>query len=293
MYLGIDVGGTKIAAALVGDDGSVHRKTRQPIDQSSDRSAIEQLRHVIVGFAGDVLEGIGVGVPGIADQENKTVWAPHVKGWNRIPLQAELQKGLGVAVVIESDRNTAVLGEYLFGASRGKEDVVFLILGTGIGAGILSSGRLLRGAHDIGGAVGWIPVCFRGTLHHFEEVAAGPAIERIAGQELGQEYRLPELAERARRGEEKTEQVFREVGEVIGQVVAVLVSTLNPQQIVLGGGASNAWDLMRNSAERAWRRWSQPIAVHQVEVVVSSLGENAGILGAAAAVRHQEQEVVK
>lgn len=290
MFLGIDVGGTKVAAALVRAGGRLAGKMRRPVDQSSSRSAVEQLESIIDTFTSAQLRGIGVAVPGIADQKTQTVWAPNIRGWEHIRLQEQLQKRARVPVSVESDRNTAVLGEVLFGAAKGKEDVIFLILGTGIGAGILAGGELVRGAHDIGGAVGWMPVCFQGKIQHFESVAAGPGIEKLAEKMLGVPCRLPYLAAQARRGDDQARGIFREVGTVIGQALSALVSTFNPELIVLGGGVSQSWDLMKASAGRALRQWSQPIARNQVRVVVSRLGEEAGILGAAAAARHRLED---
>ena len=284
MLLGIDVGGTKLAAALVDDAGRVLEKRREPVDQTHNRSVVEQLRRVIDSFKEP--EAIGVCVPGIADSRNKTVWAPNIKGWDHIPL-AELLAGCTPApVVIESDRNAAVLGEALYGAAVGKTDVVFLIIGTGIGAGILVGGRILRGARDVGGAVGWIPVWTEDEKRHFEDVAAGPAIEREAHELFHLEgCKLPELLELARGGHERVQHLFSVAGTAIGQVLSTLVSTFNPEMIVLGGGVSHAWDVLAPSALETMNLWSQPIAVRQVEIVVSGLGEDAGILGAAAAAR--------
>jgi predicted NBD/HSP70 family sugar kinase len=143
----------------------------------------------------------------------------------------------------------------------------------------------LRGAYDIGGAVGWIPVFQDGVVRHFEEVAAGPGVERQAREVLQCTDALPALAQSARAGSQPLIDLFARVGERIGEVLSIFVSTFNPEIIVLGGGVSQAWDLFGLTALQAMRRWSQPISVEQVEVAVSQLGEDAGILGAAAAVR--------
>lgn len=290
MFLGIDVGGTKIAAALVSEEGDLVGKIREPIDQSSKGSAVEQLCRLIGQFQISGVQGVGVGIPGIADQKQKLVWAPNVRGWDHIPLEAQLQNVAHVLVTVESDRNTAILGELLFGAARGKRDVLFLIMGTGIGAGILAGGRLVRGSADIAGAVGWVPVNFENRSEHFEDIASGPGIERLATRlyGLGLETRLPDLVQRARDGHPVRE-LFAQIGSVVGQALSVFVSTFNPELIVLGGGVSNAWDLMEETARTAMERWSQPIAVKQVQIVVSALGEDAGILGAAAAAMHKEE----
>ena len=281
MFLGIDVGGTKLAAGLVSDNGTITERRRQSIDQSNEQSAVRQITAIIESY-GQVPEGIGVCIPGIADHRRNTVWAPNIKGWNHIRLAELLSAGCSCPLVVESDRNAAVLGEVLYGCAQGKRDVVFLILGTGIGAGVLSGGQLVRGANDIGGAVGWIPVCLRGQRRHFEDIAAGPAIESSALEFFHQRTTLPELAALARNGNRAVLELFEIAGEAIGLVLSMFVSIFNPELIVVGGGVSACWDLLSLSALREMRLWAQPIGVSQVDVVVTQLGEDAGILGAAA-----------
>lgn len=284
MFLGIDVGGTKLAAGLVSDNGTIRERRRESIDQSDDESAVRQIISLIKGY-GHSPQGIGVCIPGIADHKRNTVWAPNIKGWNHIRLLEQLSEVSPCPVVVESDRNAAVLGEVLYGCARGKRDVLFLILGTGIGAGVLSGGQLVRGSNDIGGAVGWLPVCSRGQRRHFEDISAGPAIENAAMGLFRQRASLPELASLARHGNRAVLELFETAGEAIGLVLSVFVSVFNPELIVVGGGVSACWDLLSLSALPEMRLWGQPIAVSQVEVAVSQLGEDAGILGAAAVAR--------
>lgn len=284
MFLGIDVGGTKLAAGLVSDDGTITERRREPIDQSDEQSAIRQIIDLIQGY-GQAFDGIGICVPGIADHKNGTVWAPNIKGWDHVPLPELLSRHFSRPLAVESDRNAAVLGEVLYGCAQGKRDVVFLILGTGIGAGIVSGGQLVRGSNDIGGAVGWIPVCLRGRRRHFEDIAAGPAIEKSAVELFHQRVGLPELAVLARNGNRAVLDLFEVAGEAIGLVLSMVTSIFNPELIVVGGGVSACWDLLALSALPEMRLWAQPIGISQVEVVVSQLGEDAGILGAAAVVK--------
>jgi len=122
---------------------------------------------------------------------------------------------------------------------------------------------------------------------HFEDVAAGPAIEREAHELFHLEAcKLPQLLELARSGHTRVQELFASAGKAVGQVLSILISTFNPEMIVLGGGVSHAWDVLAPSALETMNLWSQPIAVRQVQIVVSALGEDAGILGAAAAAKH-------
>jgi glucokinase len=287
MYLGVDVGGTKIAAAAVDEAGHLTGRIREPVNQTGEESTIDQLERIIAGFGSHPLQGIGVCVPGIADRRAGTVWAPNIRGWDHIPLQERLQRGAAVPVTVESDRNAAVLAELFFGAAQGKDDVLVLIVGTGIGAGILAGGRLVRGSRDVAGAVGWLPVPGEEGVKRFEEIAAGPAIEKAAARRTGFHRGLPELADALRAGEQALREDFDRAGEAIGVVLASLISVFNPELIVVGGGVSSVWPLLEKPARRALRQWSQPVAVDQVGVSVSPLGQDAGILGAAAAARRQ------
>lgn len=288
MYLGIDVGGTKIAAGLVGKSGRVARFHSEATDQSESGAAVAQLIRLIQQYASDRPEAAGIGIPGIAEENGSRVWAPNIRGWDFIPLHQRLAAAADFPITVESDRNTAVLGELLYGSARGCTDAVYVILGTGIGVGIVSEGRLIRGRHGIAGAAGWIPVVFDGALAHFEDVAAGPAISRHALRR-----RLTgdtaELVRLARDGDPDARTLFREVGDAVGQALAVLVSLLDPQLIILGGGVSQSWDLMCESAMPGMQTWAQPEAVKKVRVELSRLGVHAGILGAAAAAQQQEE----
>lgn len=282
-FLGIDVGGTKIAAGLVNRVGRIEDFRSEPTDQSADDSVVRQLHRLLQEYAtAEQVAAAGIGIPGIADPVSGLVWAPNLRGWDYIPLHRQLAGASGLPIVIESDRNTAVLGELRYGGARRCSDVVYLILGTGIGAGIFSGGRLVRGRHEIAGAVGWIPVEFGGTLAHFEDVASGPAILRHAGNR-GLPEEVGRLTAAAEAGETAAVTLFQEVGTAVGQALAVLVSLLNPELIVIGGGVSRSWKLMESGARAGMERWSQPEAVKRVRVVPSRLGVHAGILGAAAA----------
>jgi glucokinase len=284
MFLGIDVGGSKIAAGLVTETGEVTAKCREPIDQTDEGSAVCQLQRIIQSYQ-DQARGIGIAVPGIADQKRRTVWAPNLKGWRHIRLAELVGQVTRLPVALESDRIAAAAGELLHGCARGKKDLIFLILGTGIGAGIICNGQPLRGSNDIGGAVGWIPVGQRGQRRHFEDISSGPAIEHAAVEVFHKVATLPQLAELARRGNRGVQGLFESAGAAVGLVMSMLVSIFNPEMIVVGGGVSACWDLMSRPALAEMRLWSQPVAVEQIEVTVSSLGEEAGILGAAAAAR--------
>ena len=324
----LDLGGTKLAGALVDRAGKILRRMSIAVDGSSAAAPVRQMIEVAQELtrsfdtrkskleirpetssqrktggikpplpARGRIAAVGVAVPGLVRRDG-TVWAPNLRGWTRMPLARRLGSALGVPVVVESDRNVAVLGETWRGAARGRSDAIVLMLGTGIGAGILSGGRLVRGAHELSGCAGWMTVreeCSgeAGRIGQLESLAAGPGIVQAAETELarGVESLLNELpvdsrnayevAEAARRGDMVAIEVFLEAGRWLGYGVANLVSLFDPEIVVIGGGLAKASDLYLDALKKTMKERAQPIAAGKVKVVVSRLGGDANLLGAA------------
>jgi glucokinase len=300
--LAVDLGGTKLAVALATREGKLIDRKSVNVAADSPRSPVKQIIATAREFAGakqvrKLLAGVGVAVPGLVRKDG-TVWAPNLPGWNRMPLAHRLKSALGVPVVVESDRNAAVLGESWRGAACGKNDAIVLMLGTGIGAGILSGGRLLRGAHELSGCAGWMVVTdAQGDnvqgVGQLESFAAGPGVARAAKKELarGIESLLREIppdsitayevAEAARRGDALSIEVFLEAGRLLGYGVANLVSLFDPEVVVIGGGLARASDLFLEALRKSMKEHAQPIAATKVRVVTSRLGGDANLLGVA------------
>jgi glucokinase len=215
-----------------------------------------------------------------------------------MPLAKRLKRSLGIPVIVESDRNAAVLGECWCGAGRRKTDVIVLMIGTGIGAGILSAGRLLRGAHELSGCAGWLTVTREelanvAGLGELESLAAGPGIARAAQQRLrnAEESSLSrldvskisahEVAAAAQNGDRMAKEIFSVAGKFLGYGIANMISVLDPQVVVLGGGLSAVADLYLDSLHRALMERAQPLAAQQVRIVVSKLADRANLLGCA------------
>jgi glucokinase len=290
-----DLGGTKLAVALVTRSGKILQCESVQVDCTSALSPVKQLTALAresmnrKAVKGNVA-AIGVAVPGLV-RPNGTVWAPNLEGWSKMPLTRHLKAALKLPVVVESDRNAAILGETWQGAAKGKRDAIVLMLGTGIGAGILSGGHLVRGAHELSGCAGWMVVS--DDVQNLESLAAGPAIARAAKAALARGIsslleEIPpaainayEVAEAARRGDMVSIEVFLEAGHVLGLAVANLISLFDPEIIVIGGGLAAASDLFLDALRKSTIEHAQPIAAKQVRVVVSRLGPNANLLGAA------------
>ena len=300
--LAVDLGGTKCSAAVVDREGNILASCTVAVDASSQSAPVSQ----IVMLAQELAEGkepvsayvgAGVAVPGLVRRDG-TVWAPNLPGWSEMPLAEHLTRALSIPVQVESDRNAAVLGESWLGAARGKSDAIVLMIGTGIGAGILSGGRILRGAHELSGCAGWLTITRENVraaqgCGELESLTAGPAVARVARQRLrdGETSSLADLdpstitahdvAAAARSGDGLAVDVFRHAGRLLGYGVANLVSILEPEVIVLGGGMAAVADLYLEPLEQAMLERAQPLAARQVKIVVSTLADTVNLLGCA------------
>jgi glucokinase len=302
---GIDVGGTKISSALFAADGTIFARGKAPLDRGGPDRAAEQVARTIAelegaarGEKGRILAA-AVCVPGIVYQKTGLVWAPNVPGWVHYPLREKLAVERGFRVLIESDRAAYVSGESWRGAARGAKDVVFLAVGTGIGAGILAGGRILRGAEDISGAVGWFALNadFRpeyAEMGCFEAEASGSGVGKRARRllEAGRASAMRDLAggkvadvtaetvaAAAKAGDPLALEVMAETASFLAMGIANIVSILNPEMIVLGGGLFQSGELLLGPVRRDVGKWAQPLAARAVRIELSSLGEDAGLYG--------------
>ncbi|HKR84643.1 MAG TPA: ROK family protein, partial [Terriglobales bacterium] len=289
--LAVDLGGTKCSAAIVDRGGHILSQRTVLVDRSSASAPLVQIVQLANELADKTPQrtfvAAAIAVPGLA-RRTGTVWAPNIPGWQRMPLASRLKRSLRIPVFVESDRNAAILGECWRGAAQGKSDAVVLMIGTGIGAGILSGGRILRGAHELSGCAGWLtggPRQAPPEAHtpELESLAAGPAIARAAQQRLrnGDETSLSrlnpsaitafEVAHAARKGDRLALEVFTRAGEALGHAIANMISLLDPQIVILGGGMAGVADLYLKSLRRSMLERAQPLVSRQVEITVSKL----------------------
>jgi glucokinase len=251
------------------------------------------------------VDGVGAAVPGIAHADSGRVWAPNIPGWDDYPLRTELEEAAGgpaAPVAVDSDRAACILGEAWRGAARGCRDAVFLAVGTGIGAGILAGGRVLRGAHDSAGSAGWLALSRPFQAEYsacgdFEFHASGEGLARAAARLLSQTagYRGPlnrprtlsarEVFAAYEAGDVLAARVMRDAIEYWGAACANLVSLLNPEKIVIGGGVFGPAAKFLDAIAAEARRWGQPVAMSQVTFEASRLGGDAALYGAAVLAR--------
>lgn len=297
-----DLGGTKISAAVVSRRGKIVARVTERVDTASKSAPVFQIARLAEQLARpqrvhEAFEAGAVAVPGLV-RRTGTVWAPNLPGWESMPLRTRLERSLKIPFGIESDRNAAALGETWLGAARGKSDAVMLILGTGIGAGIISGGKIIRGAHELSGCAGWLVVneSYSNEVKHvgqLEAFTAGPGISRAAAARIrsGVEGALGmynpddvtsrDVAEAARDGDPEALAIFENAGKMLGRAVANIISMFDPEVIILGGGMAGAIDLFMPSLNAVAREWAQPLASRQVKIKRSQLLGDANLLGAA------------
>jgi glucokinase len=307
LVVSIDLGGARSSAALVTREGELINLSSTALSGSKgERVAamvLEQaetlLAHAALHHFG--VKGIGISVPGISDRERGTVWAPGIDGWEQYPLYHYLKDHLtryDIPIRIESDRGASVLGESWQGAAKGVSNAIFLLVGDGIGAGILADGRLIRGAHDIAGSVGWMalqrPYDARFKLcGNFEYFASGVGIERMAlevksraSQRIFQKssngpLKIVELFTSYDKRDPAALKALDQAVELWGMSCANLVSIFNPEAIVFGGEVFGPGVRFLDRIYREAIRWAQPVAMRRVRFIPSELGANAPLLGAA------------
>ncbi len=304
--IGVDVGGTKIAAAVVSPGGEILAEARYPTPSSP--------RHLVENIAGTVSEvkdgheevgGACVAVPGLVlAQENKVICSPNLRAIEGIRLKEELEPKIGLPLTIENDNSAAAWGEFRFGAGSGSKHLVYVGLGTGIGGGVVAEGMLLRGTQGSGGELGHVtvqatgPRCACGNRGCLEALASGSAIGRRA-REIAAEHpgsalgRLAcrrkvlgeDVTELAREGDELALSVLEEAGRWLGVGLAGFVNVFNPEVVVVGGGAMEAGELILGAARREVMARARPPSRDLAKIKVAALGPNSGVLGAAALAR--------
>jgi glucokinase len=306
LAIGVDIGGTKVAAGVVDEQGAIVATARHDTP-SHDPAKIQEIIADVVDELrkGHDVEAVGIGAAGFVDAErSRVIFAPNL-AWRDEPLRVEIERRCGLPVVVENDANAAAWAEARFGAGRGRGFLVILTLGTGLGGGLVVAGELYRGRQGIAAEFGHLKVepngrrCGCGGRGCWERYASGTALVREA-QEIASvapaiSSRMLELAggqpeaitglcvtQAAQDGDEGAIEAFRSVGTWLGYGMASLAAVLDPGMFVLGGGLSAAGELVRQPAVRALEERITARAYREVpHVRLAELGPEAGIVGAA------------
>ncbi len=305
--LGVDVGGTKIAAGIVTPDGEVLNEVRYPTADNSEKLVQGIARAIKEVGDGYEASGICLAVPGlILAQESKVIFSPNLHSIEGISLKDELESEVGF-LTIENDATAAAWGEFRFGAGRDVDHLVFVTLGTGVGGGVISHGTLLRGAQGSGGELGHMtiqangPRCGCGNHGCLEALASGTSIQRrareIAGEKpdsaLGdlansREVQGEDVTRLAQEGDEAALSVLEEAGRWLGIGLAGFVNIFNPEMIAVGGGAAEAGDLILEPARKEVYLRARSPSRDLVDIRPATLGPESGVLGAAALAQNPE-----
>ncbi len=294
MHVGVDVGGTKVLAVElsgVGADIAVAASAQVPMPGRSAPAAQAEeaiVRAVLDVAAGRPLSGVGVSAAGLVDRDGgRVLFAAHLP-WRDAPVRALLAERIGAPVVLDNDANCAAYAELVAGALRGISSALLITVGTGIGGAVVIDGRVVRGANGLAGEFGHIQVvpdglaCECGLRGCWEQYCSGRALERVTRVALGSHLDGPEVAALARDGHPAAQQAFVTVGTWLGVGIAGLVSTFDPETVVIGGGVSAVGDLLLEPARRGLLDSLQGTAFRNVPSLVQTrFGPEAGAVGAA------------
>ncbi len=285
--LGVDVGGTKISAALVSETGEllsdVYRTTteanrsRSEVEANLFRCLDEVLQNSRVRR--EEILGIGMGLPGPLDSNRGILLTPNnLPTWHNYPVAKRVAEAFGLPVRINNDANVFALGEAVFGSAKNLDIVVGLTLGTGFGCGIVLDGKIFEGATGTAGEIFLSP--YNGS--QFEEIISGRGLAQIYERQSGQKIIGPEIESRARLGEEAALAAWNEFGFHLGRIMAHMVNFLDPDAFVIGGSISHAFDLFEGEMRRQVFENINPRPREHLKILRSRLGEEAAIFGAAA-----------
>lgn len=293
--IGVDLGGTKLHAALFSLQGEILAERTVFLEGRTGQQVgalIVTVCNLLLedqGISPDEEKRVGICVPGIADTRTDRVWAPNIPGWSNFPLKEYITNAMpGTETIIASDRTCYILGETWQGVAKGYADAIYLSVGTGIGAGIMTDGHVIHGAADIAGAIGWMALQPPFSEEYsnsgcFETYASGTGIAAQARKLSGQ----PGVYQDARsvfdayeRGNTVALRVIDKAVECWGMASANLVSLFNPRMIVWGGGVFGPAVRFLDRIYYEACKWAQPISIRQCRFEASALSQKAGILGA-------------
>ena len=311
--IGVDLGGTKVKVAVVDAEGKVHQELRQPTNVAGgpDRiiaDIVGMVRQVREQGPSYVLAGLGVGVAGQITPDTGVVRSSPNLNWREVPFRDRLQAALNLPVVVTNDVRAATWGEWLHGSGQGVDDLICLFIGTGVGGGVVSGGRMLSGCTNTGGEVGHLttdlngPRCSCGNRGCLEALVGGWAIARRAreaiqgapeaGKALLQAAGLKEpvapdgltakvVAEAARAGDPLARTIVDGVARALIAGTVSLVNAFNPCRLILGGGVMQGLPELMDRIDRGIRQSALKAATEGLQVLAGKLGNDAGVVGAA------------
>ncbi|MEH7452194.1 ROK family glucokinase [Gottfriedia acidiceleris] len=309
MIVGVDLGGTSIKLALLTNNGEFIDKWEVLTDKSDSGKhipktitiAIEEKLKQIDKTKEDIA-GIGIGAPGSVRLEDGLIFAAVNLGWVNFPLKEILEKESGIPVIVDNDANIAAVGEMWKGAGNGAKDVVMVTLGTGVGGGVIVNGDVAHGISGSAGEIGHITVqlengvlCNCGKTGCLETISSATGIARIANEKLqnttketvlremsnGSPITTKHVFEAYSNGDEVAEEIVNHVMRYLALVLAGVGNTLNPENIIIGGGVSNAGELLLKPLKKYFDEFAFTTVRDSTKLSIAKLGNDAGAIGAA------------
>jgi glucokinase len=314
LFIGIDLGGTTVKGALVSASGDILYETRLDTEQQNPERLFSQLIEAIASLRNDPrAEGraaaVGIGIPGLVNRKTGRIEVmPNLPPLSDFDIIEELSRRLELPVVLDNDANAAAYAELQVGAARGRRDVFFITLGTGIGSGLIINGQIYRGATGFAGEFGHMTIdpegieCACGNVGCLETIASGPNIVRRTRERLyrdrtsslsrlaiprDRELTAEDIAHAASQGDEMAQVMMERTGMFLGIAIAAVVNLLNVEMVVMGGGVMEAGDLILKPTIKETRRRAFPPSFNSCEIVIAKLGPSAGVIGAALLARNQ------
>ena len=303
--VGVDIGGTTIKFGLFKSNGTLVEKFA--IDTDASDSGVKLLPDTAKaildklaerGLTVDALKGVGVGVPGPVDEAGVVLVGVNI-GWEKpVAVQETLEQLLGVPVSVTNDANIAALGEMYLGAAKGAQNAIMYTLGTGVGGGVIVDGKVINGTRGAGGEIGHLTavpeggaLCGCGKTGCLETVASATGIVRLAKDALTQsneasvlrdvaDVKAKDVFEAAQKGDKLALAVADKVCFYLGLSAANLAATTDPEQIIFGGGVSNAGDFLLDGIRKHFETFAFS-GVRNTPLVIATLGNDAGIIGGA------------
>lgn len=296
--IGIDIGGTSIKFALMDDAGTIEKKWSIPTNIAEKGKDIPKeicasIRMTLEDAGLATVKGIGIGVPGPISPDGKTVVQAVNLDWKDLPLKEIIETDLGIGVCLLNDANAAALGEMWKGAAQGNVNLLFVTLGTGVGGGIVLNGEVLNGCHSSGGEIGHIPIrsdeqrlCGCGGRNCLETFASANGLALSMRKKLKEvnevwpEITPPMVFEKAAQKNVHAQAVLAEFVDILGQALAGIMNTIDVEEIVIGGGLSEAGEQLLLPLTEKLEEYVFPQIKAHFSVKKAQLGNEAGIYGA-------------
>jgi glucokinase len=306
IYVGVDLGGTSVKVGICNESGKLLHQAEGPTDSDAGADAVAEniakyVRGIVTksAYDWDQVAGIGAGIAGFLDIEEGIVKLSGNLGWHNVPIKKMLEEKLGKTVKIDNDANVAALGEAWGGAGAGIPNLVCYTLGTGVGGGIIIDSKIYQGSTGVAGELGHISIvsdleailCGCGQMGCLETVSSATGIIRMAKDavergdktslSLVETIQAKEVFDAAKLGDEVALRIVNRAAFYLGKSMATLAVVLNPQRFILGGGVSKAGEILFEPVREIFKKYTPEPAQEGVDIVPATLGNDAGVIGAA------------